>query len=339
MNAKILESGTHQTLDTTDTQNIQPISTRTIETLQTTSTKHDHDHDYVQIATSCEQIVTIQVEKLTTTVDSQQTQSLELFTNSPKSPQLPLIDNQLQSNVGPDAEPVITIELETPEEIPEDDTLDLSIQPQNESGNTLSSELFPEEDFPPEYFWTTDDSISSDENIIDDYYKVEPNNGTGNLWRNQNFQLNPISNFLRDTELEEDVVNGWKKVKNDEVLDLSPFTDFEGLNFSTESCNPEDFFNQLFDELMYTRMAQETNSYAHDKIRKVLQGRDHFVQMDHHTHRQHAWLGTWKYLNESDIKKIYRPSPHHVFNKEVCSAQLLVKKLFDKDTFLQNIPQ
>ena len=49
-------------------------------------------------------------------------------------------------------------------------------------------------------------------------------------------------------------------------------------------------------------MAQETNFYAHDKIRKVLQERDHFEQMDHHVHRQHAPLGTWKDLNESDIK-------------------------------------
>ena len=60
------------------------------------------------------------------------------------------------------------------------------------------------------------------------------------------------------------------KVENDEVPDHGPFTDFEGLNFSTESRKPEDSFNQLFDESMYTRMAQEINSYAHDKIRKVL---------------------------------------------------------------------
>ena len=175
VNVTILESGTHQTLDTTDRQNIQPISTRTMETSQTTSTKHGHDHDHVQIPTSCEQIVTIQVEKLTTTVDSHQTQMLELFSNSPKSLQLPLIDNQLQSSVGPDAEAVIiTIELETPEEIPEDDTPDLNIQPQNEFEDTLSSKLFPEE----EYFQTTDDNISSDKNIIDEYYKVEQNIGT-----------------------------------------------------------------------------------------------------------------------------------------------------------------
>ena len=141
MNAKSLESGTHQTLDTTDTQNIQPISTRTMETSETTSTEHDHDHDDVCISTSCEQIVTIQVEKPTTTVNSQQTQILELVTNSPNSLQLLLIDNQLQSSIGPDAEPVITIELETPEEIPEDNTPDWNIQPQNESEDTLSSQL------------------------------------------------------------------------------------------------------------------------------------------------------------------------------------------------------
>ena len=240
-----------------------------METSQTTSTEHDHDD--VHISTSSEQIVTIQVETPTTTVNSHQTQILELVTTSPYSVQLPLIDNKLQSTVEAEPEPVITIELETPEEIPEDNTPDLNIQPQNESEDTLSSELFHKEDFPPEYFQTMDDSISSDENVIDDYYEIEPNTGTGtgNLRWNQNFQLNPISNFSRDTELEEDILNGWKKVENNEVPDHSPFTDFDGLNFSTESCNPEDFFNLLFDESMYTRMAQETNSYAHDKIRKV----------------------------------------------------------------------
>ena len=93
--------------------------------------------------------------------------------------------------------------------------------------------------------------------------------------QNQNFQLTPITNFSRDAELE-DVQNGWMKVNNDDIPDHGPFTDFEGLKFLTESCKLEDFFNQLFDESMYTRMAQETNSYAHDKIREVLQGRDHF---------------------------------------------------------------
>ena len=45
---------------------------------------------------------------------------------------------------------------------------------------------------------------------------------TGNLQQNQNFQLNFISNFSRDSELEEDVQNGWKKVENDEVHNHGP---------------------------------------------------------------------------------------------------------------------
>ena len=40
--------------------------------------------------------------------------------NSPNSLELPIIDSQLQSSVGPNAEPVITIELESHEEIPDD---------------------------------------------------------------------------------------------------------------------------------------------------------------------------------------------------------------------------
>ena len=133
MDSNILEFGKHQTFDTTDTQNIQPISTRTIETSLTTSTQHDHDHDDVQISTSCEQIVTIQVEKKNTTVNSQHTQILELVMNSPNLLKLLVIDSQLQSSVGPNTEPVITIELEAPEEIPQDNILDLNIQPKNQS--------------------------------------------------------------------------------------------------------------------------------------------------------------------------------------------------------------
>ena len=85
--------------------------------------------------------------------------------NSPNLLKLLIIDSQLQSSVGPNTEPVITIELEAPEEIPQDNILDLNIQPQNQSEDTLSSELFPEKDIPPEYFQTTDDGISSDKNV------------------------------------------------------------------------------------------------------------------------------------------------------------------------------
>ena len=109
----------------------------------------------------------------------------------------------------------MTIELETPE----DDIPPVNDAPENQSEDTLSNELFNEVDFPPEYFQTqsSDDGKSNDENTIDDYYKIEPtiSTGTHNSQWNQNFQLNPIINFSQYTELEEDGLNGWRKVEND----------------------------------------------------------------------------------------------------------------------------
>ena len=82
-----------------------------------------------------------------------------------------------------------------------DDILDVNIPAKNKSEHTLSSKLFAEVDFPPDYFHnqTTDDGNYTDENTIDDYYKIEPITGTGNLQQNQNFQLTPIIHFSLDT--------------------------------------------------------------------------------------------------------------------------------------------
>ena len=63
-NANSVEYGTHETLDTTVTQNIQPISTRPMESSETTTVQHHHD--YVQISTpstSWEQIVQFNLTK------------------------------------------------------------------------------------------------------------------------------------------------------------------------------------------------------------------------------------------------------------------------------------
>ena len=130
-----------------------------------------------------------------------------------------------------------------------------------------------------------------------------------------------ISNYSVDTEVEDDVLNVWMRVENDQVSDHGPFTEVEGLNFSTELQKPEDFFNQLFDK-----------SYAHDKISNVLQGRNQFEQIDHYSNRQHARLGSWKNLNESDIK-IFIAHPYHFCNKELDPSQLLVKKFPHQEFF------
>ena len=74
------------------------------------------------------------------------------------------------------------------------------------------------------------------------------------------------------------------------------------MNFDTDARDPKVFFNQLFDQHMFTIIAEETNNYARQQISRIMDGRDQIEQMEHHSHRRHARLGTWRDVNEADIK-------------------------------------
>ena len=60
-----------------------------------------------------------------------------------------------------------------------------------------------------------------------------------------------------------------------------------------------------------------------------MQGHDHFQQMDHHSHRQHARLGTWKDLNSWDTKiftahllvmsSVHKPALHNYWSTKTLS--------------------
>ena len=148
---------------------------------------------------------------------------------------------------------------------------------------------------PPNSFHNT---LSSDVDNTNDYYEVQteiPNT-------HSNVQFTPIFNYPRTEILDCDVEQGWEKIEPDIIPDHCPFTGTQGMNMTTNSQLPEDFFNDIFDNRMFTIMAEETNNYAQIKIRETMQGRDHFQQIDHHSHRQHARLGTWRHINASDIK-------------------------------------
>ena len=49
-------------------------------------------------------------------------------------------------------------------------------------------------------------------------------------------------------------------------------------------------------------MAEETNNYACQQIRRIMGRRDEIQQIEHYSHKRHTRLGTWRYVNESDIK-------------------------------------
>ena len=53
---------------------------------------------------------------------------------------------------------------------------------------------------------------------------------------------------------------------------------------------------------MFTIIAEETNRYARQQITRIMDGRDQIEQIEHHSHRKHARLGTWRDVNEEDIK-------------------------------------
>ena len=86
-----------------------------------------------------------------------------------------------------------------------------------------------------------------------------------------------------------------------------------GLNFETNSREPEVFFDQLFGNRMFTIMAEETNNYVRQQIMRIMGGRDQIQQIEHYSHKRHARLGTWRDVNESD-KDIYGTYTYYVIS-------------------------
>ena len=135
-----------------------------------------------------------------------------------------------------------------------------------------------------------------------------------------------IVNCEGDTELQDDLENGWHRITHD-VPPINPkFTDTPGLNFETNLWEPEVFFNQLFDHQMFTIMAEETNNYARQQIRRIMGGRDEIQQIEHYSHKRHSRLGTWRDVNESYIKifmahilimsSVRKPALHNYWSKK-----------------------
>ena len=152
------------------------------------------------------------------------------------------------------------VQVPVPLENNTNDTTGTSIQ----NGITLPINTLPLSDshnqqiqltHPPNSF---QDTLSSDVEDTNNYYEVQtefPDTDT-------NVQFTPIVNYPRNEILECDVEQGWEKIQPDIIPDHCPFTGTQGINMSTDSCLPEDFFNDIFDDRMFTIMAEETNNYA-----------------------------------------------------------------------------
>ena len=97
-----------------------------------------------------------------------------------------------------------------------------------------------------------------------EHYMVyqEENNGVDN---NIHLPQIPIVNYVGDVEHEEDFANGWEWTERDPGSSCGPFISQQGLVIEPPSHSPEGFFKLLFDNSMWTLLAQQTNIYVRDK--------------------------------------------------------------------------
>ena len=142
-------------------------------------------------------------------------------------------------------------------------------QPQNtftEHSPETESTPPPKIESPPEYHPTNELLDNEEQN---EYYEVETEPTPPDITD----LCTPITNYARDQINELDVTNGWERIEPDIIPDHGPFTGIQGINMSGNSRELEDFFNDIFEERMFTIMADETNNYARRKICDVMAGR------------------------------------------------------------------
>ena len=115
-------------------------------------------------------------------------------------------------------------------------------------------------DFPPDF----DNEITSDNNSssydptpnLDDYeMDVESDN------INHQVPCYNITNFLM-TNLENDDYNEWEYESTDSRPAYGPFLQTCRTPKEDPNGNPEVFFNELFDEHMWSTIAQDTDTYS-----------------------------------------------------------------------------
>ena len=75
----------------------------------------------------------------------------------------------------------------------------------------------------------------------------------------------PIVNYQGDTENELDYELGWEWVEEDPGPMIAPYSGFRQSLLDPAKNKPEDFFEALFEDRMYTIMADETNRDANNR--------------------------------------------------------------------------
>ena len=106
---------------------------------------------------------------------------------------------------------------------------------------------------------------SSDNDDNDGFGDDEEDNP--NIVPDQNLQSSvPIENYVGDIDNLDDFANHWVWQIQDTGASLTPLTGTPGLLLDPANTKPVDFFNLLFEDLMYELIACETNRCAESKM-------------------------------------------------------------------------
>ena len=105
--------------------------------------------------------------------------------------------------------------------------------------------------------------VSEDDSEDQEHYVVyqKENNGIEN---SIHLPQIPIINYASDVEHKEDFGNGWEWTEKDPGSSCGPFISQPRLLIEPPSRTLKGFFNLLFDNSMWTLLAQQTNIYAKD---------------------------------------------------------------------------
>lgn len=113
----------------------------------------------------------------------------------------------------------------------------------------------------------------------------------------------PLENFCNDRDLQEDCEAGWKKVEIDDEEGLAPIPFMvtpSQLHINSDTRNPEDFFEALFDNRMWHQIAQSMNQYAEKRIQHL--GTDALQRIEHPDYKKFARTNFWKPVMDKELK-------------------------------------
>ena len=148
-------------------------------------------------------------------------------------------------------------------------------------------------------------SFSSDNDYSgDDFYEIDTDSD------NEELPLYPITNmpmtfYVNDLpELlhydQDDELSGWTYEEIDSGPLWSPFHGNSRTNIQDLNGKPEVFFNGLFDERMWTVIADSTNIYARSKCNT--NGGNRCSDPTHPDYKKHCRLNSWSDASVGDIK-------------------------------------